>query len=144
MSTAGVNSSQAIREETQSNGADVQIDHVQLAMPRNGESEARRFYSALLGMEEVEKPEVLRSRGGCWFTRGSCSIHLGVDPDFVAARKAHPAFQVADLRGLAERLEAAGHPVAWDHLIPGVARFYSADPFGNRLEFMERSASDGS
>ncbi len=112
------------------------IDHVQLAMPQDGESEARKFYSAVLGMEEAEKPEALRGRGGCWFRLGNCSVHLGVDPDFRAARKAHPAFQVVNLHDLAERLETAGYAVSWDDLIPGVRRFYSADPFGNRLEFM--------
>ena len=51
---------------------------------------------------------------------------------FVAARKAHPAFAVADLDALAAELG----DVAWDDGLPGVRRFYASDPFGNRLEFL--------
>jgi hypothetical protein len=71
-----------------------QIDHVQLAMPAGEEAKARAFYSGLLGIPEVDKPAHLAARGDCWFERGVLKIHLGVDPDFVAARKAHPAFIV--------------------------------------------------
>jgi catechol 2,3-dioxygenase-like lactoylglutathione lyase family enzyme len=114
----------------------VRIDHVQLAMPRGGEPDARRFFVDLLGMTEEEKPEALRARGGCWFRSGPCVVHVGVDPEFSPQRKAHPAFVRADLPSLAERLNAAGYPVSWDDAPDGRVRFYSADPFGNRLEFL--------
>jgi catechol 2,3-dioxygenase-like lactoylglutathione lyase family enzyme len=73
------------------------IDHVQLAMPPGGEEKARNFYQKILGFEEIEKPEPLRSRGGCWFKSGSAELHLGVEEDFRASKKAHPAFRVEDL-----------------------------------------------
>lgn len=114
----------------------MKIDHVQLAMPEGGEVEARAFYGQLLGMEELEKPERLRGRGGCWFRRGACHVHVGVDADFRPARKAHPAFSVGALDDVADRLERAGFPVTWDTEIVGVDRFYTADPFGNRLELI--------
>jgi len=60
-----------------------------------------------------------------------------VEPGFSPATKAHPAVLVAGLKALAARLQAAGHPVIWDGEMPGYDRFYSADPFGNRLEFLE-------
>ena len=106
-------------------------------MPTGGEPDARGFFGDLLGMEEEEKPETLRSRGGCWFRASGCVLHIGVDPDFRPQKKAHPAFLVADLKGLAKRLEAAGFEVRWDDALAGVERFYSEDPFGNRLEFLE-------
>jgi catechol 2,3-dioxygenase-like lactoylglutathione lyase family enzyme len=112
------------------------IDHVQLAMPAGGEPEARRFFVDLLGMSEEPKPPELARRGGCWFRLGACAVHVGVDPDFVPQRKAHPAFAVPDLNLLADRLSRAGHEVQWDSAIPGTARFYTSDPFGNRIEFM--------
>ncbi len=59
-----------------------------------------------------------------------------MDPDFRPATKAHPAFAVRDLDVLRERLAAAGAGVTDDDSIPGVHRFYTADPFGNRLEFV--------
>jgi catechol 2,3-dioxygenase-like lactoylglutathione lyase family enzyme len=115
----------------------LRIEHVQLAMPRGEEDRARAFYSGLLGIPEVAKPPELAARGGVWFESGEVKVHLGVDPEFRAARKAHPAFVVRELGALAERLRAAGVSVIDDGLMPGYRRFYVADPFGNRLELME-------
>ena len=117
----------------------LRIDHVQLAMPRGGEDRAREFYSGLLGISEVPKPEELAKRGGCWFESGELRVHLGVDPDFRAARKAHPAFLVRDLGELVGRLRAAGAEVIDDGAPPGHERVYVNDPFGNRLELIERA-----
>jgi len=114
----------------------MKIDHVQLAIPAGGEAEARAFYGRLLGMEELEKPERLRGRGGCWFRFGTCHVHVGVDPEFRPARKAHPAFVVDGLDELAQQLADDGFEVRWDTEIADVDRLYSADPFGNRLEFI--------
>jgi predicted enzyme related to lactoylglutathione lyase len=88
-------------------------------------------------MEELEKPPVLRARGGCWFQCGSQQVHIGVEPDFHPARKAHPAFAVDDLDGLREFLRQRGATVIEDNALPGSRRFYSEDPWGNRLEFVE-------
>jgi len=115
----------------------LRIEHVQLAMPRGEEDRARAFYSGLLGIPEVAKPPELAARGGVWFESGEVKVHLGVEPEFRAARKAHPAFVVRELGALAERLRAAGVSVIDDGLMPGYRRFYVADPFGNRLELME-------
>ncbi len=114
------------------------IDHVQVAAPAGCESEARAFYGALLGLEELPKPEPLAARGGCWFRAGGEELHVGVEDPFGPARKAHPGFVVDDLGALAERLRGAGIEVTPDDSIPGTARFYAADPFGNRLEFRQR------
>jgi len=111
------------------------IDHVQVAAPPGCEGEARAFYGSLLGLEELEKPDVLRARGGCWFRAGSQELHVGVEEPFAPARKAHPGLVAADLDALADRLRGAGIEVAWDDSIPGEKRFHAADPFGNRLEF---------
>lgn len=112
------------------------LDHIQLAMPPGEESKARAFWGGLLGMTEDEKPEPLASRGGCWFRACAVILHLGVEKDFAPQRKAHPAFCVRDLDGLAARLAAAGYPVTWDEALPERRRFYTADPFGNRIELM--------
>jgi RimJ/RimL family protein N-acetyltransferase/catechol 2,3-dioxygenase-like lactoylglutathione lyase family enzyme len=116
----------------------VSIEHVQLAMPRGEEDKARGFYSGLLGLPEVAKPAELAKRGGVWFERGAVKVHLGVEAEFRAAKKAHPAFLVHDLEGLVQRLREAGVEVVDDGLLPGYGRVYVADPFGNRLELMER------
>lgn len=113
------------------------LHHVQLAIPPGGEEECRAFWGGVLAMEELEKPPVLAARGGCWFRGGGLEVHLGVEEDFAAARKAHPGVLVGNLRALAEALTAAGVEVTWDAEFPGHDRFYAADPFGNRLEFLE-------
>jgi catechol 2,3-dioxygenase-like lactoylglutathione lyase family enzyme len=113
------------------------IHHVQLACPAGSEGASREFFAGVLGLAEIEKPPGLAARGGCWFRGHGIEIHLGVEDDFHPARKAHPGLLVENLDGWARRLEAAGHPVSYDDEFPGMRRFYSADPHGNRLEFLE-------
>ncbi|HKF03525.1 MAG TPA: VOC family protein [Candidatus Sulfotelmatobacter sp.] len=112
------------------------IDHVQLAMPAGKEDDARAFYGKLLGMFEIEKPAELRKRGGCWFQSGIVQVHLGVEPEFRPARKAHPALRCADYDRLTARLKSAGMEVIDDSTIPGVRRCHISDPFGNRIELI--------
>jgi predicted enzyme related to lactoylglutathione lyase len=97
----------------------------------------RSFYGTVLGMTELEKPERLRARGGAWFRSGSLEIHVGIEEGFRPARKAHPGIAVDDLDALADRVAGSGAPVAWDDSIPGVRRFHTSDPVGNRLEFQQ-------
>ena len=113
------------------------LDHVQLAMPAGQEASARAFYSGVLGLVEEPKPSNLAKRGGVWFKGGSLRLHLGVDVDFRAAKKAHPAFLVAGLVELADRCRLAGYPPVTDEPLEGFNRVYVSDPFGNRIELLE-------
>jgi catechol 2,3-dioxygenase-like lactoylglutathione lyase family enzyme len=115
----------------------VALDHVQLAMPRGGEASARHFFSELLGIPERAKPPHLAARGGVWFERDALKVHLGVEPDFRPANKAHPALLVEDLPALVRRLQDAGVRVVEDEPLAGYQRVYVNDPFGNRIELME-------
>ena len=117
------------------------IHHVLLACPAGTEDALRAFYSGVLGLTEIGKPPALASRGGCWFRGHGIELHLGVEDDFRPARKAHPGLLVRDIDRWAARLRAAGYPVAFDDEFPGMRRFYSADPHGNRLEFLEPIAA---
>ncbi|HEY2070759.1 MAG TPA: VOC family protein [Rhizomicrobium sp.] len=114
------------------------LDHVQLAMPPGREDDARRFYRDTLGIPEVPKPPDLAKRGGCWFERGGLKVHLGVEADFRAAKKAHPAFLVEDLAALKSALTVAGYTLKLDEPLEGYDRIYADDPFGNRIELMEK------
>jgi len=123
----------------------VGLDHVQIAAPPGCEADARRFYGALLGLAELEKPAALAARGGAWFALGDGrQLHVGVEPDFAPARKAHPALRVGagGLEVLAERLLEAGCEVRWDDALAGVARFYVDDPWGNRLELLATAPTE--
>jgi catechol 2,3-dioxygenase-like lactoylglutathione lyase family enzyme len=121
------------------------LDHVQLAAPAGCEEEARRFFGGILGWEEIPKPGTLRKRGGVWFRCGEHEVHIGVQPDFVPAVKAHPAFRVRNLAGLRAHLIRHRVPIADDdaRADEGIERFYANDPFGNRIEFLERREGDG-
>jgi catechol 2,3-dioxygenase-like lactoylglutathione lyase family enzyme len=113
------------------------LHHLQLAMPRGAEDEARAFYAGVLGLEEVPKPGNRAGRGGVWFSGESLILHLGVEDDFRPARKAHPALLVEGLAELAARCEAHGHPVVLDEPLEGYDHVYTVDPFGNRIELIE-------
>jgi len=115
----------------------VGLHHVQVSCPAGSEDALRGFYVGVLGMTELPKPPVLAARGGAWFRSGSCEIHCGVEEGFVAARKAHPGLAVSDVDALAARVGAAGLPVRWDDAIPGLRRFHTEDPVGNRIELQQ-------
>jgi len=110
------------------------LDHVQLAAPPGCEEAARAFFGELLGLDEVAKPPALAARGGVWFALpDGRQLHIGVEAEFAPATKAHPAFVVDRYDELRAHFGSDGRD---DDSIPGVRRFYAADPWGNRLEFV--------
>lgn len=116
----------------------VGVDHVQLAIPPGGEATARAFYGEVLGFIEVPKPAVMAMRGGMWFQAGPVGIHLGIEPDMRASAKAHPALLVDDLDAFVARLLASGGKWTPSTELPGSRRGHTADPFGNRIELVQR------
>lgn len=116
----------------------VGLDHVQLAMPAGGEEAARAFYVGVLGLTERPKPPHLAARGGCWFSGPGVELHLGVEEPFRAATKAHPALLVTDLARMCARLAECGAGFAEGRPLEGYLRGDTNDPFGNRIELMQR------
>lgn len=115
------------------------IDHVQIAMPADEEEKARSFYINLLGFVEISKPTELAKRGGAWFQSGSVQVHLGVEADFRPARKAHPAFLVNDLNELIANARSMSFEMDLTQPpLDGYKRVHVFDPFGNRIELMEK------
>ena len=114
------------------------LHHVQVAAPPGCEEAARAFYGGLLGLTEVPKPPALAARGGVWFALGAQELHVGVEEPFRPAERAHPALLVRGLDDLRRRLEAAGVPTRDDAPIAGFRRFHAGDPWGNRIELLER------
>lgn len=114
------------------------LDHVQVAAPTGCEAQARQFFGELLGLPEIDKPPGLRARGGVWFALGEQQLHIGVEEPFSPSHKAHLALRVGarSLDTLADRLRSAGAQIRWDDALPGSRRFYTEDPWGNRLEFL--------
>lgn len=117
-------------------GVGLGLHHVQLAIPRDGEDTARRFFVGVMGLTEIRKPPVLAARGGLWVRGDQLEIHLGVEDDFRPARKAHPGILVQDIDAMAARFDAGNVAVTWDDNVPGFRRFYVTDPYENRIEFL--------
>ncbi len=115
----------------------VDLDHVQIEAPPESEAAARSFYGVVLGLPELSKPANLAALGGVWFAVGAQQIHIGIVDDFVPRSKGHPAFCVHNLPFWQARLNAAGYPIIPDDRLPGYRRFYTTDPWGNRIEILE-------
>ncbi|RYP86909.1 glyoxalase [Nocardioides guangzhouensis] len=131
----------------------MRLHHVQLACPRGGEAEARRYWTDGLGLTEVHKPADLAGRGGAWFRAydGSggvtAEVHVGVEEPFTPARRAHPALLLDDVVALAEtadRLAGLGFEVDWTerHTFPGHQRCHTRDGHGNRVELLAPIGAD--
>jgi catechol 2,3-dioxygenase-like lactoylglutathione lyase family enzyme len=115
------------------------LDHVQVCIPRGAETQAREFYGGLLGLEEIEKPEAVRGNGGMWYSVADVQLHVGVE-DSVAPSKRHPAFEVENVEGVRAFLEQSGVRTKDEESIPGMRRFSFFDPFGNRIELLEKTS----
>ena len=115
------------------------FDHVQVAIPAASEDRARAFYSGILGFAEIDKPPQMAERKSIWFVTGAVSLHLGIEPDFTPAKRAHPAFVVDGLDKILTACDRAGISTKPDTSFNGFRRVHVFDPFGNRLELMERT-----
>lgn len=116
------------------------IDHIQLAMPAGNEEKAREFFVSVLNFQEIPKPAELGKRGGTWFQSESVQVHLGVEENFHPARKAHPAFIVDELDSLIAKIQSAGYEIdTTQPPLTGYNRVHVFDPFGNRIELMEKT-----
>jgi len=118
---------------------DWQLDHVQLAIPAGAEEQCDAFYVDLLGFRIVAKPALLAQRGGRWYQKGATQLHVGVDPDFRPAKKAHPAFVVSNYDEVLDQLRAAGVTITPSDEIPGTTRCHINDCVGNRIELIKAS-----
>jgi len=114
------------------------LDHILIAIPVGAEESARRFYRDLLGFIELEKPAALGGRGGLWLRAGDFVLHLGTEQNFVAPKRAHPGLLVDDHNALMKTLSEAGVELVFDVPLPGYDRVHIRDPFGNRLELLQR------
>jgi catechol 2,3-dioxygenase-like lactoylglutathione lyase family enzyme len=115
------------------------LDHVQLCIPFGEEERAREFYTRVLGLEEIEKPDVLKPNGGLWFKIADIQLHIGVE-DVQGKSKRHPAFEVEGLEEIRAHLHENQVQMKDEPTIPGMNRLSFFDPFGNRIELMEETS----
>ena len=116
------------------------IHHAQITIPKDAEEEARDFYCGVLRMKEVPKPSELDGRGGFWLEVGDRQVHVGTEDNLAReSTKAHIAYLVEHLDSWRRTLEMQNIVVTDGIQIPHYRRFEFRDPFGNRIEFMEKS-----
>lgn len=120
----------------------LRLHHAQITVPKGAEPDARRFYCGVLGLSEVSKPDSLAGRGGFWLQVGDSQVHVGTEEGVDrSSTKAHVAYEVVDLATCRSRLASHGISILEGPPIPGYARFECRDPFGNRVEFLQRFPS---
>ena len=115
------------------------VHHAQVSIPIGAEDEAKAFYCGVLGLREIPKPDALAGRGGFWLDLDGFQIHFGTEDGIDRSRsKAHVAYRVSGLNMWREKLSAHGCKILDGIPIPGYDRFEFRDPFGNRVEFLEK------
>jgi catechol 2,3-dioxygenase-like lactoylglutathione lyase family enzyme len=115
------------------------IHHAQITIPRNEEEKAKDFYCGILGLKKIDKPESLKKRGGFWLQAGNLEVHAGTEDGFDRFQtKAHLAYEVTDLNLWRNKLADQGIIILESVPIPGMERFEFRDPFGNRVEMLQR------
>ena len=121
----------------------INLDHVNVTVPRSLEQAAKDFYSARLGLAEVPKPDATRGRGGAWYQLGGVQLHLSVEDGLEEQlSKRHICFVVENLHSTQEYLSGSGVEILPDpRPIPGTRRFYVRDPGGNLIEIVERKTT---
>jgi glucose-1-phosphate thymidylyltransferase len=118
----------------------IDIHHAQITVPAEGFTTAKKFYCEVLGLPEVEKPIELATTQVFWVRVGNQNVHIGIDQGVDRSRsRAHLAYEVTDLNRWQTYLAEKG--IAMEHPTPfaGYRRFHIRDPFGNMVEFIQRT-----
>ncbi len=91
------------------------------------------------GPETSSEPDVLAGRGGAWLdVDGYAQVHLS-ERAGAGHDDAHFALVVDDYDGTLARIAAAGAPWRDQEDVFGGRRGCTRDPFGNRIEILERA-----
>jgi len=114
------------------------LDHIQICVPTGKEDEARAFYTNILGLKEIPKPQQLLANGGLWYQVADIQLHIGTENE-INNSKRHPAFEVADLEQARQYLKKNNIKIKEEIQIAGQIRFSFMDPFGNRIELLEKT-----
>lgn len=114
----------------------IRADHIHICVPVERLAEAKQFYTHIMGLPEIERPNHLFSTTGYWFNIGNIQLHIGVEPA-VSHSIRHTAFEVADVAAARKLLEKNNIEIIEEPVIPGRTRFAFIDPFGNRMELLQ-------
>jgi catechol 2,3-dioxygenase-like lactoylglutathione lyase family enzyme len=114
----------------------IRADHIHICVPPERLEAARQFYTGIIGLQQIERPDKIFRNAGYWFDIGNIQLHIGVEPTLARTIR-HTAFQVADVAKAREILVKNNIEIAEEPVIPGRRRFAFIDPFGNRMELLQ-------
>jgi len=121
------------------------FDHIHVHAPPEGRENARWFYGALLGLTEIAANEAILSDSSplCFELADGRQLHVTFGPSPGSSPlPGHLAFRVESAAAVRDRLRANGFDAHTDAgADPHDVRCFCRDPFGNRLEFVERAAA---
>ena len=113
------------------------VDHIHITVPPERLNEAKDFYIDLIGLELIDRPNHLFKSAGYWFNIAGIQLHIGAESQMPVSTR-HTAFEVVDIDDaliyLKDKVKILEEP-----LIPGRKRFAFLDPFGNRIELLQKT-----
>jgi len=114
----------------------IRLQHASIPMTTGGSDKGRHFYGGALGLTEITPPEVLGTDGFVWFAIGESGdeVHLYTDDRGPNSTVQHLCIQVNDPETVREKLTSNGYETSDTDVIPNRPRFFTHDPFGNRVE----------
>jgi catechol 2,3-dioxygenase-like lactoylglutathione lyase family enzyme len=115
----------------------IRADHIHICVPAERLEEAKAFYTTVMGLEQIYRPDDIFNNAGYWFNIGDIQLHIGVEPALQRSAR-HTAFEVADIAAARALLTENQIEITEEPVIPGRNRFAFIDPFGNRMELLQR------
>lgn len=115
------------------------VHHIQVTYPQEVEDAMLFFYSKVLGLAEIPRPEVIKNDSGAWYKLGDIELHISTEKNTNnQGSRRHYCFQVDNLNAFEEHLKRHGVEIIPDQRpLPGCVRFFLRDPGGNRIEIAE-------
>lgn len=110
-------------------------DHINISVPPERLEEAKQFYTEVLGLEQIERPDVFGSKG-YWFNIGDIQLHISCEAPLPRSTR-HTAFEVTDIAAARKQLQKYDVEITEEPRLPDRDRFAFIDPFGNRMELLQ-------
>jgi catechol 2,3-dioxygenase-like lactoylglutathione lyase family enzyme len=114
----------------------IRADHINISVPPERLEEAWKFYTEVMGLEQIERPDKIFGSKGYWFNIGDIQLHISCERPLPRSTR-HTAFEVTDIAVARKQLEKYGLEITEEPVLPGRTRFAFIDPFGNRMELLQ-------
>lgn len=112
------------------------LDHFHICVPPDRLEDAKEFYTRIMGLDLIARPDHLFSSPGYWLNIGNVQLHIGVEKPLPVSIR-HTAFEVENIAAALKHLRDHNLEILDEPTIPGRERFAFLDPFGNRMELLE-------